>query len=294
MKSKPFFSPEEIFGIKAFGVFLVILGIWGYVSARYFRSPSAEEKELYWSMIGRIMDDPGRDTAGKPAEALIAAQKGSREAAFNLAVCYLEGTGVIKDQAKAVSWLREAAGHGHIEAVRKLGECYEFGKGVEANAIEAYAYFSYSDIFTSNLNRVQTMSEKVYETLSLENRRLAASRAELVGRELFNQATAWLYADAVKGARSAQLELDLMYRLGPAHLRDYSKAYAFRVVIAESIFRDQGGSTSFYRDFWKETYTLYEKIPEGMARKKAVEQAKALWQEVKSSGEPLRVINSDK
>jgi localization factor PodJL len=53
-----------------------------------------------------------------------AAQQGHRDAAFDLALLYLEGTRVEKDNAQALAWLRQAAGADQPYAQFYLGLAY--------------------------------------------------------------------------------------------------------------------------------------------------------------------------
>ena len=61
---------------------------------------------------------------------------------WNLAgLCYEYGKGVEADQLEAVKWYRKAAEQGDITAQFHLGLCYEYGKGVEADQSEAVNWF---------------------------------------------------------------------------------------------------------------------------------------------------------
>ena len=51
---------------------------------------------------------------------LAAAGKGDREAQCSLGRCYANGEGVVRDEAQAVHWYREAAAAGHADARRRL------------------------------------------------------------------------------------------------------------------------------------------------------------------------------
>lgn len=52
------------------------------------------------------------------------------DAKYKIAIAYLEGKGETKDEALAVSYLKDAASHGHLEAKYRLALCYEQGIGV--------------------------------------------------------------------------------------------------------------------------------------------------------------------
>ena len=70
------------------------------------------------------------------------AEQGDAEAQFNLGWCYDNGRGVAKDYVEAVKWYRQAAEQGHPEAQFNLGCCYANGQAVVKDKVEAYAWFS--------------------------------------------------------------------------------------------------------------------------------------------------------
>ena len=54
-----------------------------------------------------------------------AAQQGSAPAQYNLALLYLRGTGVERDEAEAARWMRSAADQGLVVAQEKLSRMEE-------------------------------------------------------------------------------------------------------------------------------------------------------------------------
>ena len=59
------------------------------------------------------------------------ADKGYKEAMFNLAQCYMNGTGgVNQDYNQATDWLTKAAKKNYPPALHQLGLCYLYGAGV--------------------------------------------------------------------------------------------------------------------------------------------------------------------
>ena len=70
------------------------------------------------------------------------AEQGEAEAQFNLGWCYDDGRGVAKDYVEAVKWYRKAAEQFHAEAQFNLGCGYANGQGVVRDKVEAYAWFS--------------------------------------------------------------------------------------------------------------------------------------------------------
>lgn len=59
------------------------------------------------------------------------AEHGDPEAQYKLALMYLEGDGVKKNEKTAAFWLEKAASQEHKEAMKKLSWCYLYGRGVK-------------------------------------------------------------------------------------------------------------------------------------------------------------------
>ena len=77
-----------------------------------------------------------------------AAEQGQAEAQYRLGSCYLEGSGVIKDEAEAVKWYRKAADQGdampqfHLaNCCFNVANCYLDGRGVTKDIGEAVMWF---------------------------------------------------------------------------------------------------------------------------------------------------------
>lgn len=93
--------------------------------------------------LGRYHDpDLNKSDAANQDEAVKwyrkAAEKGDARAAFNLGACYRWGTtGLARDPAKALEFLRVAAEQGHPTAIYMVGSYLEDGVEVEANLAEA-------------------------------------------------------------------------------------------------------------------------------------------------------------
>ena len=66
----------------------------------------------------------------------------SREAKREMARRLLEGDGVDKDEAKAVSLLEDCVAHGDADAMVMLAKCCAIGRGMEHNAERAEALVS--------------------------------------------------------------------------------------------------------------------------------------------------------
>lgn len=70
-----------------------------------------------------------------------AAEAGSPEGIFGLAICYLEGHGTDKNYPAAVEWLTQAVENGDTDAMYLLGQCYEKGRGVKENIKRAVSLY---------------------------------------------------------------------------------------------------------------------------------------------------------
>ena len=70
-----------------------------------------------------------------------AAELGLPEGEWLLGCCYKDGLGVEKDNARAESWFRKAAGKNNAYAQFHLGTCYARGRGVEKDMAEAVRWF---------------------------------------------------------------------------------------------------------------------------------------------------------
>ena len=69
------------------------------------------------------------------------AEQGDADAQCNLGVCYQYGTGVEKDEQKAVEWYKKAAEQRYANAQYSLGVCYNNGTGVEKDEQKAVEWY---------------------------------------------------------------------------------------------------------------------------------------------------------
>ncbi len=60
---------------------------------------------------------------------------------YKAGLCYSSGSGVKRNDAKAVAWYRKAAEEGYSEAAYRLGLSYRQGLGVEKDEHEALKWF---------------------------------------------------------------------------------------------------------------------------------------------------------
>ena len=78
-----------------------------------------------------------KDYANAVTYFMLAADKGSAEAQYELAQCYYWGKGVERDDDKFLNWIRKAAENGHAEAQFILAKCCEkdIGNGTDGKEV---------------------------------------------------------------------------------------------------------------------------------------------------------------
>lgn len=75
----------------------------------------------------------------------MAAEQGNVRGQYALAMTYmLHIDGMTQNYPEAAKWFAKAAEQGETDAQPRLGELYEYGRGVEQNLIEAYVLYSLS------------------------------------------------------------------------------------------------------------------------------------------------------
>ena len=70
------------------------------------------------------------------------AERGNRQAQYNLAVMYANGRGVPRDEAEANRWYRKAAEQGDPSAQSLVGSGYLYGRGAPKDFVQAYLWLS--------------------------------------------------------------------------------------------------------------------------------------------------------
>lgn len=75
---------------------------------------------------------------------MIQAAEGNPDAQNKIASAYEHGSGLEKDQARALRWYKRAANQGNGEAMMALAGCYQHGVGTETNLIESYKWYKLS------------------------------------------------------------------------------------------------------------------------------------------------------
>ena len=67
-----------------------------------------------------------------------AADAGSAEAAYNLAICYQQGDGIAQNDSIANLWMLKSAGNGWVDAQYQMSYNYAAGKGIKQDYTQAF------------------------------------------------------------------------------------------------------------------------------------------------------------
>ncbi|MCQ2191262.1 MAG: sel1 repeat family protein [Paludibacteraceae bacterium] len=136
------------------------------------------------------------------------AKVGNARAQRNLGVCYNYGYGVVKDESKAVEWYEKSAEQGNADAQRALGNCYYNGSGVvkdESKAVEWYEKSAEQGNADAQYNLVN-----YYFNVQMGG--------------IDSLAVHWLQKLAAQGDPDAQCDLGACYENGRGLARNESKA----------------------------------------------------------------------
>jgi len=71
-----------------------------------------------------------------------AAEKGHKKAQYRLGLCYDKGRGVAEDDVQAFQWYAKSAAQGYAKAQYQLGKCYKNGEGCQKDRTKAVELFT--------------------------------------------------------------------------------------------------------------------------------------------------------
>ena len=167
-------------------------------------SGSKPARRLAFNASGHHLPSDSRRPADPSAGAEVdilrqAAEAGDAHAQLNLGLCYENGRGVSRDAVQAIKWLRRAAEQGFDEAQYELGCCYNGDDGFPKDPGEAAKWWEKA--------AAQGYADAQY-CLGL-----SYSSGEGVARNPAAAAKWWQHA-AVQGHAGAQYFLGLSYSLG--------------------------------------------------------------------------------
>ncbi len=100
-----------------------------------------------------------------------AALKGNRYGELWLGICYHKGVGVDEDHQEAIKWFKSSAQKGNVTAMSLLAESYEDGDGVEVDSLQAFNL--YKQAADNDYYPAQLKVAVSYENGSIVNRDLS-------------------------------------------------------------------------------------------------------------------------
>ncbi len=201
-------------------------------------------------LVGCATQSPGQPTDSERREfdAIKAkADRGDADAQINLYFRYANGTGVARDPAKGVKWLRKAADKGVARAQCLLGLCYASGQGMkEPNKFEgarwlrraadqglAEAQFDLGMCYANGDGVSKNAEEAATWIRKAAEQELPEAESELGNCYLEGtgvpkdvpEGMKWTRKAAEQGFGPAQNNLGLCYLKGTGVTKDYVQAY---------------------------------------------------------------------
>ena len=194
---------------------------------------------------------------------LLLAEKGDKEAQFNLGLMYHRGEGIPQDNKEAIKWLRKAAEQGLAEAQYYLGMMYFIGEDIPQDYKEtvkwhtkaaeqgnAPAQQSLGFMYCHGAGIPQDYKEAVkWYTKAAEQGNAEAQynlgvmyyRGEGIPQD-YKEAAKWFTKAAEQGTAEAQYYLGFMYLNGEGVAKDYKEAFKWYTKAAE-----QGDPSAQYK-----------------------------------------------
>lgn len=188
------------------------------------------------------------------------AEQGNAQAQTNLGVAYINGEGIQKDEAQAISWFRKAAEQGNAEAQYNLGGIYINGIGVKKDKDQALTWFrkaaeqgiAQAQLFVAGayLIGVGGVEKDITQSLIWERKAAEQGNAQAqtnLGLAYYNgegiakdqpQGIIWLRKAAEQGYAMAQYNLGLMYFQGKGIEKDEAQAITWFHKAAEQGYAD--------------------------------------------------------
>ncbi len=197
------------------------------VKARHWFELAAQQGEPAAMLNLAMLNRTGSGYGDKGNQALArvwfdkAAQLGNADGQYQLGLCYLNGSGINKDEALAVSWLRKAAEQQQAEAQNLLGELTTQGlAGITPDLDVAMALFKQA---------APTNAMAAYHLANIfELSTMFASEA--VTQKNNSEALYWYHRSAENGNALAQLRLGELYTLGtilPKSFEETARYYGY-------------------------------------------------------------------
>lgn len=214
---------------------------------------SGSNNQRYYFQLGRALEKSG---AYAEAAQLYeqAANSGYPRAIGNLVNLYLDGTGVQKNDAKAVEWAKKGVRAGDLSSMTTLGNLYSWGRGLDKDEREAFRLWQLAanGDYTPAQSRlgvayIAGIGVGVNAPEGARQFRLSAAAGDAEGMDNFGvvlmngqgvdqnkaEAVQWFSKAAKLGSRTAMRHLAAAYDVGQGVGKDSQQAYEWNRRAAE-------------------------------------------------------------
>jgi TPR repeat protein len=137
------------------------------------------------------------------------AEQGDAEAEYNLSKMYHRGSGVPRDYAAALRWLRKASDQGNAKANYGIGSMYYYGEGVPSDKAEAVRWYRKA------ADQGEPMAQDALGSMYYYGSGVPQDYAEAIR---------WYRKAADQGEANARDTLGTMYFYGRGMPQDYGEA----------------------------------------------------------------------
>ena len=140
----------------------------------------------------------------------IQAHLGDPQAEYDISLAYRNGTGVQKNDLKALEWMKKAAIQGLLEAEFQLGYCYYYGIGTKTDPQEAVQWFQKA------ADKNHQLAQNYLGSAYLGGHGVTQDQAIAVQ---------WFQKAAQSGSTAALINLGNAYHLSLIHISEPTRPY---------------------------------------------------------------------
>lgn len=235
---------------------LIMAAMLGYGTLRFFLTGSAQKTP-----------NKGDPQSTQPSQVLnldqirLKADKGEKEAQYQLGIRYRDAWDVNRDDAESARWFRKAADQGHAKAQFEIAERLRYGRGVKESPSQARSFYqlaadqgipaAYYELGSMEQHKVDPMP------LFLKSSQMGYSRASTAISDRYKHDGRGIKAEEISEAGFIAPEAD-RERFRSRKLSDFpyivpdSERKPFR---SEDLLKDETLSTK-----WRATATLQQEV----------------------------------
>ena len=200
--------------------------------------PEGVKPEPHGSIVTRFNTALAVDLAGDHAEAIrqyrLAAEQGSSAAAYNLALKYLKGTDVPKDEKESNRWLMRAAELGDTDSMYFIAKFFYFGNASCEKDYKQALYWAKKAKEKGDLSKDLTEKQSIDDFIrKIENNIAFDAAFAAYHAEDYVEAAKQYRIAIEKGSSAAAWNLGLMYGKGQGVPKSFSESFQWRLRAAK-------------------------------------------------------------